>query len=394
MNVKAKLKIILATILITTIVSTSALSTDIVHSINTGQTVQYLTENSLSNENISSNIKNPNKNEKSDSDKDSDVDTNTPGLSTGKISKPNTTGITNVPGKSKILAKVEAEKKKNNKVNTKKNTKDSDTDTNTKNEKYTDIYTKDIKANAESVSSIKVTWSAEKDREYEVEVFTKAPYLENIFFVFKEKGTCYLTGLRENSEYEITVTPILTEKEEKDTSKEYNVHSAKITTNTLSAGEVIQEYEHEDGWTNCFAGERASGLTAMPSSGAIYGSKVDQITGTGIRRFENGDYCCAMGEWYGECGDRFLVELENGIQFTTRICDSKGWADDADGDGTPDGRFHWFGGTGNGKCVIEFIWDDGNLPADVAYSGSWGYWNWNGLDLGANIKSIQKLATY
>lgn len=98
-----------------------------------------------------------------------------------------------------------------------------------------------------------------------------------------------------------------------------------------------------------------------------------------------------MGVWYGYCNDRFLVELENGIQFTTRICDSKGWADDADGDEVPDGRFHWFGGTGNGKCIIEFIYDDSNLPSCVACSGSWGYYNWNGLNLGSNIKSIQKI---
>ena len=41
-----------------------------------------------------------------------------------------------------------------------------------------------------------------------------------------------------------------------------------------------------------------------------------------------------------------------------------------------------------GKCIVEFIYDDYNLPSCVAYSGSWGYYNWNGLDLTANIKSI------
>ena len=121
----------------------------------------------------------------------------------------------------------------------------------------------------------------------------------------------------------------------------------------------------------------------MPSSGVIYGSKVDVITGTGIRRDEYGDYCCAMGVWYGYCGDRFLIELENGTQFTTKICDSKGFADDGEG------KYHNFGGSG--KCIVEFIYDDGNLPSCVAFSGSWGYYNWNGLDLGANIKSIKKI---
>lgn len=249
---------------------------------------------------------------------------------------------------------------------------------------------KGLKAAPLSVSSMKISWKGEKNREYTVDVFTDAPYTENISFVFKENELCYITGLRENSNYKVTVTPIITKKEKKTVK----AISRSVSAATKSAGDVIEEYEHEDGWTACFAGERASGLTAMPSSGAIYGSKVDEVTGTGIRRFENGDYACAMGEWYGECGDRFLVELENGIQFTVRICDSKGWADDADGDGEPDGRFHWFGGVGNGKCVIEFIYDDKNLPPCVAFSGSWGYYNWNGLDLCSDIKQIQKLATW
>ena len=61
------------------------------------------------------------------------------------------------------------------------------------------------------------------------------------------------------------------------------------------------------------------------------------------------------------------MELENGTQFTVKQCDSKGWADDGEG------KYHWFGGEGNGKCIIEFIYDDYNLPSCVAFSGSWGY---------------------
>lgn len=252
------------------------------------------------------------------------------------------------------------------------------------------ITVNNVKVEAVSVSCLKISWTAETNRDYELSVDTEAPYQENIHFIPKEKGLYYITGLRENSEYEVTVTPILTESE-----KNKNIEAVEVTeVGTTFSVEVIEEFEHEDGWTSCFAGERASGLTGMPSSGAIYGSSVDTITDTGIRRFPNGDYCCAMGEWYGECNDRFLIELDNGIQFTVRICDSKGWADDADGDGIPDGRFHWFGGTGNGKCVIEFVYDDANLPSCVAFSGSWGYYNWNGLNLGSNIKSVKKLASW
>lgn len=234
-----------------------------------------------------------------------------------------------------------------------------------------------------SVSSLKVTWDAEPDRDYYVSCAALDPnyaYTDNMHFTFQSNARCYITGLRENTEYTITVEPILFD----DETDNCTVKSVAANGRTESV-EVIYEFPYEDGWTGCFAGERASGLTAMPSSGAIYGSKVDTVTGTGIRRDEYGDYCCAMGVWYGYCGDRFLIELENGTQFTVKICDSKGFADDGEG------RYHWFGGAGNGKCIIEFIYDDYNLPSCVAFSGSWGGYNWNGLDLGANIRSIKKI---
>lgn len=249
-----------------------------------------------------------------------------------------------------------------------------------------EVTVQNLKTEAVSVSCIKVSWDSDTNREYEVYIQTAAPYIENVQFIFEGNDTCYLTGLRENSEYNIKVIPIL------DEAENAVAMTAEILCRTKQVT-VIQEYEREEGWTNCFTGEKASGLTRMPSSGAIAGTTCDAITGTGIRRNEYGDYCCAMGLYYGVVGDRFLVELENGTQFTVQICDSKGMGDDADGDGVADGRFHWYGGEGNGKSVIEFIFDDGNLPSNVAYTGSWGYENWNGLDLRANILSIKKIET-
>ena len=85
-----------------------------------------------------------------------------------------------------------------------------------------------------------------------------------------------------------------------------------------------------------------------------------------------------MGTFYGYCGDRFLISLENGTQFTVKICDSKG-----------DRRYHDFGNSG--KCIVEFIHGNGFLPACVALSGNYGLYNWNGLDLGADIESIKMI---
>ena len=94
-------------------------------------------------------------------------------------------------------------------------------------------------------------------------------------------------------------------------------------------------------------------------------------------RDEYGDYCCAMGTVYGYCGDRFLITLKNGVQFTTKICDSKG-----------DRAYHPFGG--DGKCIVEFIHADGCLPSCVAFTGNYGSYYWDGL-IFDNIECIQKI---
>ncbi|MBR3630030.1 MAG: leucine-rich repeat protein [Oscillospiraceae bacterium] len=226
-----------------------------------------------------------------------------------------------------------------------------------------------------SVSCLKVTWDAAEGRTYNVRCESTDPnyaYANMIYYEKKSEGLCYVTGLRENSEYEITV-------EAADDSK----ISGKMTGRT-EAVEVLNEYPYEDGWTNCFAYEPASGLKRDPAYSAILGCSVDVITGTGVMRDPYGDYCCAMGLFYGRCGDRFLVELENGTQFTTKICDSKGNGSDGEG------RYHRFGGTG--KCIIEFIYKDGCLPSYPANMGSYGGKNWSGLDLSDNIKSIKKIS--
>ncbi len=243
-----------------------------------------------------------------------------------------------------------------------------------------EISVNDLNVSTISVSCLKVTWSAEEERDYSVSCTAHDDdyaYGDNMYFVFKGNDLCYITGLREGTEYTVTVEPMLSEE-----TDNYFVKSESVGGKTETV-EVIYDFPYEDGWTNCFAGERASGLRAEPAASAIYGSIVDPITDTGIRRDEYGDYCAALGLFYGLDNDRYLVTLQNGTQFTVKQCDSKGWADDGEG------KYHNFGG--NGKCIVEFIYDDYNLPSCVAFSGSWGYYNWNGLDLGANIESIKKI---
>ena len=246
----------------------------------------------------------------------------------------------------------------------------------------TEVSVKDLEVSTISVSCLKVEWESELDRDYTVTCEALSPdyaYYDNMYFVFKGNDLCYITGLREGTEYTVTVEPIILSEEE-------NTEAVPISKNgKTETVEVIWDFPQEDGWTSAYCGESYRKLTRNPSWSAIQGSTVDTITDTGIMRDEYGDYCCAMGVWYGYCSDRFLIETDSGQQFTVKICDSKGFADDGEG------RYHWYGGEGNGKCIIEFIYDDNYLPSCVAFSGSWGYYNWNGLDLSSNIKSIKKI---
>lgn len=223
-----------------------------------------------------------------------------------------------------------------------------------------------VQATTISVSCIRLEWNGASEMDYKVTAIQLVPddYIDNIYFEFKSDTLCYVTGLRENTEYQFNICD----------SADNILATTTAKTETV---EVIQEYEYQDGWTCCFAYENANGLTLNPSYSAIQGCSVDKVTNTGIMRDEYGDYCCAMGTFYGYCGDRFLITLENGTQFTTKICDSKG-----------DRIFHPFGG--DGKCIIEFIHADGYLPECVSQTGNYGSYNWSGLSFD-NIQSIKKI---
>lgn len=235
------------------------------------------------------------------------------------------------------------------------------------------VSAKDLSASAISVSCIKAEWTAESDDDYELTITPtdeNTGYCENICVKFEGNDKSYITGLREGSEYEIVVKTLDEDRVPIDDT------AVSVLCSTEKV-EVIQEYEYEDGWTNCFAYEHAGGLTRNPSWSAIQGCSVDTVTHTGIMRDQYGDYCCAMGTVYGYCGDRFLITLNNGVQFTTKICDSKG-----------NRAYHPFGN--GGKCIVEFIHADGCLPSCVGITGNYGCYYWDGL-IFDNIAKIQKI---
>lgn len=255
-----------------------------------------------------------------------------------------------------------------------------------------------------SVSCLKIEWD-ETDYLFSIQVDTEAPYPENIYTIEKKNNLFYLTGLRENSEYQITITP----KIESDDWHEVIPVTVTGKTETVNVIQDFDEFEYneeahlicdeegnqmydEEGnpliqeyvynpsycYTACMAYEEASGLTRQPSSGAIYGSVPDVVTGTNIRRDEYGDYCVAMGTYFGYCWDRFLIEFDNGQQITVKICDSKG-----------DRAYHPFGSWGH--CVLEMIHDGISPPSGVVtFTGNYASCFWNGLKFG-NIVSVKKI---
>lgn len=225
-----------------------------------------------------------------------------------------------------------------------------------------------------SVSCFRVTWDAINEHTYEISCVNpgniQTPYAANVCCEIRENGLAYITGLRENTAYIVTI-------HDKTINKCESIIA--ITDNVV----ILEEYDYIDGNTDCFAYEAASGLTRNPSKDAISEAIVDPVTYTGIMRNEYGDYCVAMGLYFGECGDRFLIELENGVHFTVQICDSKGYGSDGEG------KYHTFGDDESGKCIIEFI-HGGSVPPEIRNSGNYSTLDWCGLKLD-KVKHIWRI---
>ena len=114
-----------------------------------------------------------------------------------------------------------------------------------------------------SVSCLKVTWDSEPDRDYYVSCTAhddNYAYADNMYFEFKSNDLCYITGLREGTEYTVTVEPVLSEEEQDG----YTVKTSSADGKTETV-EVIYEFPDEEGWDLCYCGERKSGLTRSPS---------------------------------------------------------------------------------------------------------------------------------
>ena len=75
-------------------------------------------------------------------------------------------------------------------------------------------------------------------------------YGDNMYFEFKSNSLCYITGLREGTEYTVTVEPVLSD----DETDNYFVKTASAEGKTETV-EVIYEFPHEDGWTSAYCGD-------------------------------------------------------------------------------------------------------------------------------------------
>lgn len=87
-------------------------------------------------------------------------------------------------------------------------------------------------------------------------------------------------------------------------------------------------------------------------------------------------YCVAMGTYYGNLGDKFYVETDQGNSWTVIISDIKS---DAHTDST-----HRY--TISNGCMMEFIVDTSALPHSVKNSGTV-----NGLGFQGNVIKLEKI---
>ena len=101
-----------------------------------------------------------------------------------------------------------------------------------------------------SVSCLKVTWDSEPDRDYYVSCTAhddNYAYADNMYFESKSNDLCYITGLREGTEYTVTVEPVLPEEEQDG----YTVKTSSADGKTETV-EVIYEFPDEEGWDSCY----------------------------------------------------------------------------------------------------------------------------------------------
>jgi len=102
----------------------------------------------------------------------------------------------------------------------------------------------------------------------------------------------------------------------------------------------------------------------------------------GFRRIGN-DYCVALGTYYGEIGDRFIVTTDKGNSYSVIMSDAKGY--DAV---SYDGYKSWYHVCGDGRLnVVEFICD-----TDCLDSSAWTMGDCGVLDnIGGNVVSIERI---
>lgn len=179
-----------------------------------------------------------------------------------------------------------------------------------------------------------------------------------------------LTGGAVSNESDFIETVIIPETDcgdidETDTSNSKDTVSSPTSNNTW----IIEDEDTlKDLNVSVFAYEDQYGITAEPSYSVTWADGTYIDLETGIRKNQQGDYLCAMGTVFGECGDRFLVSMimSDGTEnsFTVQIGDSKG-----------DRWYHPYaiGTEFEGYCIIEFIVDEAIASQYTGHSGSYHF---------------------
>ena len=146
---------------------------------------------------------------------------------------------------------------------------------------------------------------------------------------------------------------------ESDTNVKQQTVSTQIQTEKIPTG-AVSLFAEQETWFKAYMDYR----TITDTASVQYTLQQNAWTDLqGLRRIGD-DYLVAMGTgWLKEgCGDRFLVTLETGEQFTVMVADIKA---DCHTDAS-----HLYRICGAGANVLEFIVDANLLSDEVRISGS------------------------
>ncbi len=192
------------------------------------------------------------------------------------------------------------------------------------------------------------------------------------------------TNIVETTEVETDEQSLLLIPEELETDSNYlNESTDTLQQEEITCSIIVEDKDAID--EDCYL--IAEGARAFKSymdyrcitntrSKAYQVAKSATVLSNGLLVVDDEYYCVAMGTYYGEVGDRFYIETDEGNSWKVIICDTKS---DKHTDST-----HRY--TLENGCMLEFVVDTRLMPKNNRLSGTV-----NGLGFSGKITLVKKI---